>query len=161
MSSSVRFIAYLSAFYLIFANFLRVLAVAFFDTKFTQDMCNKFYLFEPVTTMVLVSLCSAVHVIRVHAIYDKSRAILGGLGAVLLLQVSPFSLCCPPTERLLCPPPQSPTAAIHADPNLCLSSSLPASQSHTPFDFPSPISLSLSFFALLASRIPDDSLPCR
>ena len=101
-------IAYLSAFYLIFANFLRVLAVAFFDTKFTQEMCSKFYLFEPVTTMVLVSLCSAVHVIRVHAIYDKSRAILGGLGAVLLLQVSPFSpfsLCCPPTERLLCPPP--------------------------------------------------------
>lgn len=53
-------------------------------------MCAKFYLFEPVTTMVLVSLCSAVHVIRIHAIYDKSRAILGGLGAVLLLQVGPF-----------------------------------------------------------------------
>lgn len=66
------------------------LAVAFFDTQFTLDMCAKFYLFEPVTTMVLVSLCSAVHVIRIHAIYDKSRAILGGLGAVLLLQVGPL-----------------------------------------------------------------------
>jgi len=67
-------------------------------------MCSKFYLFEPVTTMVLVSLCSAVHVIRVHAIYDKSRAILGGLGAVLLLQVRPFlsSVYGPPTQRLLC-----------------------------------------------------------
>ena len=63
-------------------------AVAFFDTKFTLDMCANFYLFEPITTMVLVSLCSVVHVIRVHAIYDKSRAILGGLGAVLLVQVS-------------------------------------------------------------------------
>ena len=51
-------------------------------------MCNKFYLFEPITTMVLISLCSIVHVVRVHAIYDKSRAILGGLGAVLLVQVS-------------------------------------------------------------------------
>lgn len=37
--------------------------------------------------MILVSLCSVVHVIRIHAIYDKSRAILGGLGAVLLFQV--------------------------------------------------------------------------
>jgi hypothetical protein len=32
-------------------------------------MCAKFYLFEPVTAMVLVSLCSADHVIRVHAIW--------------------------------------------------------------------------------------------
>jgi hypothetical protein len=65
-----------------------VVAVAFFDTQFTLDMCNKFYLFEPICTMILIALCSAVHVIRIHAIYDKSRPILAGLGALLLIQVA-------------------------------------------------------------------------
>ncbi len=85
-------------------------AVAFFDTKFSLDMCNKFYLFEPVTTMILVSLCSTVHVVRVHAIYDKSRAVLGGLGAVLLFQVSL--------------PPSAPRVALSI--TCCLVSSYPA-----------------------------------
>lgn len=106
----------------LFAHFLPIPAVAFFDTKFTLDMCAKFYLFEPVTTMVLVSLCSAVHVIRVHAIYDKSRAILGGLGAVLLVQVRPppfsyrfiYSSCYPLTERLYCAPHASAAAPMGA-----------------------------------------------
>lgn len=64
-----------------------IVAVAFFDTKFTQSMCNKFYLFEPICTMILIAMCSAVHVIRIHAIYDKSRPILAGLAALLLIQV--------------------------------------------------------------------------
>jgi hypothetical protein len=67
------------------------LAVAFFDTKFTQNMCDKFYLFEPICTMILIALCAAVHVIRIHAIYDKSRPILAGLSAMLLVQVSLIS----------------------------------------------------------------------
>lgn len=65
-----------------------IVAVAFFDTKFTQSMCNKFYLFEPICTMILIAMCSAVHVIRIHAIYDKSRPILAGLAALLLIQVA-------------------------------------------------------------------------
>jgi hypothetical protein len=65
-----------------------IVAVAFFDTKFTQEMCQKFYLFEPICTMILIALCSAVHVIRIHAIYDKSRPLLAGLAAMLLVQVS-------------------------------------------------------------------------
>ncbi|KAG8825731.1 hypothetical protein FRC19_010648 [Serendipita sp. 401] len=65
-----------------------IVAVAFFDTKFTRDMCNKFYLFEPICTMILIALCSSVHVIRIHAIYDKSRPILAGLAALLLVQLS-------------------------------------------------------------------------
>lgn len=65
-----------------------VVGVAFFDTAFTLDMCTKFYLFEPICTMILIALCSAVHVLRIHAIYDKSRPILAALGALLLIQVA-------------------------------------------------------------------------
>lgn len=65
-----------------------IVAVAFFDTKWTQEMCNRFYLFEPICTMVLIAFCSSVHVIRIHAIYDRSRPILAGLAALLLVQVS-------------------------------------------------------------------------
>jgi len=71
-----------------------IVAVAFFDTKFSLDMCNKFYLFEPICTAILVSFCSLVHVIRVHAIYDKSRAILGALTGLLGLQVVVMAVCC-------------------------------------------------------------------
>ena len=33
-------------------------AVAFFDTKWSFERCQSFYLFEPIVTMFLVSLCS-------------------------------------------------------------------------------------------------------
>ncbi|KAG8838816.1 hypothetical protein FRC18_002490 [Serendipita sp. 400] len=69
-----------------------IVAVAFFDTKFTREMCNKFYLFEPICTMILIALCSSVHVIRIHAIYDKSRPILAGLAALLLVQIAVMSV---------------------------------------------------------------------
>ncbi|CAG7852073.1 SubName: Full=Uncharacterized protein {ECO:0000313/EMBL:CCA74902.1} [Serendipita indica DSM 11827] len=70
-----------------------IVAVAFFDTKFTRKMCNKFYLFEPICTMVLIALCSSVHVNRIHAIYDKSRPILAGLAALLLVQIAVMTVC--------------------------------------------------------------------
>jgi hypothetical protein len=70
-----------------------IVAVAFFDTKFTREMCNKFYLFEPICTMILIALCSSVHVIRIHAIYDKSRPILAGLAALLLVQIAVMAVC--------------------------------------------------------------------
>ena len=38
--------------------------------------------------MFLISLCSIIHVVCIHAISDKLRATLCGLGVVLLLQVS-------------------------------------------------------------------------
>ena len=79
--------------------------------------------------MILMSLCSTVHVVRVHAIYDKSRAILGGLGAVLLFQVSLLSLspsassvaialCI--TSYLLFSHP-APILLLRSTPKLCLS----------------------------------------
>jgi len=71
-----------------------VVAVAFFDTKFTQSMCQQFYLFEPIVTAVLVTLCSIVHAIRIYAIYDKNMSLLGGLGALLLVQVAVMAVSC-------------------------------------------------------------------
>jgi len=65
-----------------------IVAVAFFNTKFTQSMCHKFYLFEPICTAILLASASSVHVIRVHAIYDGSRPILFGLGALFGVQVA-------------------------------------------------------------------------
>ncbi|EJD37232.1 hypothetical protein AURDEDRAFT_116916 [Auricularia subglabra TFB-10046 SS5] len=69
-----------------------IVAVAFFNTKFTQSMCQDFYLFEPIVTAVLLALCSAVHLIRVHAIYEKNTTILAGLSALLLAQVASMAV---------------------------------------------------------------------
>ncbi|KAG8693933.1 hypothetical protein FRC08_008802, partial [Ceratobasidium sp. 394] len=71
-----------------------IVAVAFFDTKWSFDMCRRFYLFEPIVTMCLVSLCSVVALIRLHAIFDHSKAVLGGLSVLLLVQVATMAACC-------------------------------------------------------------------
>lgn len=80
-----------------------IVAVAFFDTKFTQSvrrapfgrsnaeraqMCSNFYLFEPIVTGILVVLCSVVHAIRIYAINDKNTALLGLMGAGVLAEVA-------------------------------------------------------------------------
>ncbi|KAB5589037.1 hypothetical protein CTheo_7515 [Ceratobasidium theobromae] len=71
-----------------------VVAVAFFDTKWSFEKCQSFYLFEPIVTMCLVSLCSVVALIRLHAIFDYSKAVLGGLGALCFIQVATMAACC-------------------------------------------------------------------
>ncbi|KIJ33860.1 hypothetical protein M422DRAFT_70334 [Sphaerobolus stellatus SS14] len=71
-----------------------IVAVAFFDTKWTTEMCQKFFLFEPILTGILVSVCSAVHLIRVRAIYDKSQQITILLGTLLLVQVCMMAVAC-------------------------------------------------------------------
>ncbi|KAG6918322.1 hypothetical protein DXG01_015180 [Tephrocybe rancida] len=71
-----------------------IVAVAFFDTKWSQTSCEKFYLFEPICTAILLAAASAVHVIRIHAIYDKNRTILYGLGALFAVQVVVTAICC-------------------------------------------------------------------
>ncbi|KAJ7600498.1 hypothetical protein C8J56DRAFT_813308 [Mycena floridula] len=71
-----------------------VVAVAFFDTAFSQERCAKFYLFEPICTAVLMATASAVHVIRIHAIYEKSRAVLAGMGSLFAIQVVVTAICC-------------------------------------------------------------------
>lgn len=71
-----------------------IVAVAFFDTKWSQATCNHFYLFEPICTAILLAATSAVHVIRIHAIYQKDRAVLYGLGTLFAIQVIVTAIAC-------------------------------------------------------------------
>ncbi|KAI8986111.1 hypothetical protein BD414DRAFT_487693 [Trametes punicea] len=71
-----------------------IVGVAFFDTKWSQAQCSHFFLFEPICTAILLAACSLVHVIRIHAIYDKSRNVLYGMGALLALQIVVTAICC-------------------------------------------------------------------
>ncbi|KAF7299093.1 hypothetical protein MIND_00857600 [Mycena indigotica] len=71
-----------------------VVAVAFFDTKWSQTSCEKFYLFEPICTAILLAATSAIHVIRIHAIYDRSRAVLLGMGSLFGVQIVVTGVCC-------------------------------------------------------------------
>ncbi|KLO14785.1 hypothetical protein SCHPADRAFT_825713 [Schizopora paradoxa] len=71
-----------------------IVAVAFFDTQWTQSQCQHFFLFEPICTAILMAANSIVHVIRVHAIYDKSRPVLSGLTALFAVQVIVMAVCC-------------------------------------------------------------------
>ncbi|KAI0699135.1 hypothetical protein BC835DRAFT_1412803 [Cytidiella melzeri] len=71
-----------------------IVGVAFFDTSFTLDSCNKFFLFEPICTAILLAVCSLVHVVRIHAIYEKSRAVLTPMAVLLGVQVVVTAICC-------------------------------------------------------------------
>ncbi|KAH8104517.1 hypothetical protein BXZ70DRAFT_888058 [Cristinia sonorae] len=71
-----------------------VVGVAFFDTKWSQAACSHFYLFEPICTAILLAMCSAVHVIRIHAIYEKSRAVLSLMGGLLAIQIVATAVAC-------------------------------------------------------------------
>ncbi|KAH9049859.1 hypothetical protein EDB84DRAFT_1390148 [Lactarius hengduanensis] len=64
-----------------------IVGVAFFDTAWSSSACQKFFLFEPISTTFLLAACSVVHVIRIHGIYDKNRSVLYGMSALLALQV--------------------------------------------------------------------------
>ncbi|KAJ3485855.1 hypothetical protein NLI96_g4652 [Meripilus lineatus] len=55
---------------------------------------TRFYLFEPICTAILLAMCSIVHVIRIHAIYEKSRAVLAGMGSLFALQVVVTAIAC-------------------------------------------------------------------
>jgi hypothetical protein len=71
-----------------------VVAVAFFDTKWSQSTCEKFFLFEPICTAILLAMTSAVHVIRMYAIYDKNRTVLGVMSILYAIQIVVTAICC-------------------------------------------------------------------
>ncbi|TFK86783.1 hypothetical protein K466DRAFT_492150 [Polyporus arcularius HHB13444] len=71
-----------------------IVGVAFFDTKWSQDQCSKFFLFEPICTAILLAACSIVHVIRINAIYEQKRPVLFSMGGLLALQVVITAICC-------------------------------------------------------------------
>ncbi|KAG7088482.1 hypothetical protein E1B28_012470 [Marasmius oreades] len=71
-----------------------IVAVAFFDAKWSLASCQKFFLFEPICTAILLAAASAVHVIRIHAIYEQSRQVLFGMGGLFAVQVFVTAVCC-------------------------------------------------------------------
>ncbi|KAF8635996.1 hypothetical protein AX15_000158 [Amanita polypyramis BW_CC] len=71
-----------------------IVAVAFFDTRWSQTVCRQFYLFEPICTALLLATTSFVHVIRIHAIYDKKRPVLFAMSALLAVQIVTTAICC-------------------------------------------------------------------
>jgi len=71
-----------------------VVAVAFFDTKFSASSCSHFFLFEPICTAILLAAVSAVHVIRIHAIYDKNRSVLYSMSTLYAVQIVVTAICC-------------------------------------------------------------------
>ncbi|KAI0317502.1 hypothetical protein OF83DRAFT_1163904 [Amylostereum chailletii] len=71
-----------------------VVGVAFFDSNWSLPMCQKFYLFEPICTAILLACCSAVHVIRIYAIHDRSRSLLLAMSGLLTVQIVVTGICC-------------------------------------------------------------------
>jgi len=71
-----------------------IVAVAFFNTKFTATQCDHFYLFEPICTAILVCLCSLVHVVRISAIYPGNMVVKYGMSALLAMQVIAMGVTC-------------------------------------------------------------------
>ncbi|KAH7054675.1 hypothetical protein BKA62DRAFT_738933 [Auriculariales sp. MPI-PUGE-AT-0066] len=65
-----------------------VVAVAFFDTNWSNQRCQNFHLFEPITTAILLTLCAVVHSVRVSAIFDRSTAVLSGMLVGTLVMAS-------------------------------------------------------------------------
>jgi hypothetical protein len=63
-------------------------------TTLNTQTCSHFFLFEPICTAVLLAICSAVHVIRIHAIYDKSRNVLTLMSALFAVQIIVTAICC-------------------------------------------------------------------
>jgi hypothetical protein len=71
-----------------------IVAVAFFDTNWSLEQCQQFYLFEPICTAVLLAVTSAIHVIRIQGIHDKSRTVLTGMGGLFAVQVLVTGIAC-------------------------------------------------------------------
>ena len=59
-----------------------------------SQRCSKFYLFEPICTAILLAITSFVHVYRIHAIYDKNRSVLYGMGSLYAVQIVVTAICC-------------------------------------------------------------------
>jgi hypothetical protein len=71
-----------------------IVGVAFFDSGWSRSACQRFFLFEPICTAILLASCSVVHTIRIHGIYNRNRSVLYGMGFLLALQVVVTGICC-------------------------------------------------------------------
>lgn len=80
--------------------------VAFFDQAFNQTKCDRFYLFEPIFTAVLMSTASAALALRVAAIHDHNRLVIAGLAVLLAGQIAAQGVSCAFFERVPLQPGQ-------------------------------------------------------
>ncbi|KAI0250752.1 hypothetical protein BJV78DRAFT_1216705 [Lactifluus subvellereus] len=71
-----------------------IVGVAFFDSGWSRLACQRFFLFEPICTAILLAACSTVHTLRIHGIYNKDRSVLFGMSALLALQILVTAICC-------------------------------------------------------------------
>jgi len=71
-----------------------VVAVAFFDRNWTQAMCQRFFIFEPVCTAILLAAASAVHVIRIRALYQDERHVISAMDILYGIQLAFTAVCC-------------------------------------------------------------------
>ncbi|KAG9046420.1 hypothetical protein FS837_004473 [Tulasnella sp. UAMH 9824] len=71
-----------------------IVAVAFFDSSWSLERCQHFYLFEPIVTAFLMAIASLSLAVRMYAIWDKSKIVMFTLGPLLFLQVVVQAICC-------------------------------------------------------------------
>ncbi|KAH7924984.1 hypothetical protein BV22DRAFT_1089965 [Leucogyrophana mollusca] len=72
-----------------------VTGVMFFSTNVDPDTtCKAFWPYEPICTAILLAVASAVHVIRITAIYDHDSRVRLLMGALFALQVVVTAICC-------------------------------------------------------------------
>jgi len=71
-----------------------VVGVAFFSTTWPISTCERLYLFEPICTAILLAATSAIHVIRIYAIYDRNRTILALMAFLYGVQIIVTAVCC-------------------------------------------------------------------
>ncbi|VDC06025.1 unnamed protein product [Peniophora sp. CBMAI 1063] len=69
------------------------LAIATYDSRLPRNFCHRFYLFEPIWSACVLALCSVVHIIRLTAVYDRSRRILCSMSAFGVVQVILTAAC--------------------------------------------------------------------
>ncbi|KAA1477726.1 hypothetical protein DENSPDRAFT_620714 [Dentipellis sp. KUC8613] len=64
-----------------------VVSIGFFSTAMTPERCQRWVLFYPLGITLLFALFpSIIMLMRVYALYNRSKLILGGLGIILLIQ---------------------------------------------------------------------------
>ncbi|EGN97998.1 hypothetical protein SERLA73DRAFT_182817 [Serpula lacrymans var. lacrymans S7.3] len=68
--------------------------VLFFSTTASQSTCKQFWPFEPICTAILIAVTSAVHVIRISAIYDQNSKVRATLWGLFAVQVVVTAICC-------------------------------------------------------------------
>ncbi|KAG6333358.1 hypothetical protein ID866_5734 [Astraeus odoratus] len=71
------------------------LSVMFFSTSVKQDPdCRRFWPYEPICTAILLFAASAVHVIRISAIYSHENKIRFPMFGLLFAQAIITAICC-------------------------------------------------------------------